>query len=65
MRYLRARSWGHGVLLIGFRSDLARRRDAGSACRGRGGPMFDLLYLIVVLVLFAISVAMIRFFERL
>jgi hypothetical protein len=50
----------------GFRSQLAPPRDARiAACCGRGGPMFDLLYLIVILALFGISIAMIRFFERL
>jgi hypothetical protein len=62
MRYLRARSHGHSVLLIGVRTT----RDARiAACCGRGGPMFDLLYLILILALFGISIAMIRFFERL
>lgn len=30
-----------------------------------GGPMFDLLYLVLTVVLFGISIAMIRFFDRL
>jgi hypothetical protein len=31
----------------------------------RGGPMLDLLYLLLFVALFAISIAMIRFFDRL
>ena len=47
---------------------IARRttRDARITARlRRGGPMFDLLYLLLTVALFAISIAMIRFFDRL
>jgi hypothetical protein len=30
----------------------------------RGGPMFDLFYVVLIAVLFVISIAMIRFFDR-
>ncbi|HET7500061.1 MAG TPA: hypothetical protein VFK02_03635 [Kofleriaceae bacterium] len=30
-----------------------------------GGPMFDLIYLVLIVALFVISIAMIRFFDRL
>lgn len=43
-----------------------RPRDARiTASRGRGAPMFDLLYLLLTVVLFGLSIAMIRFFDRL
>jgi hypothetical protein len=42
---------------------IAPSARAGSGARG--DPMFDLLFLVLLAVLFAISIAMIRFFDRL
>jgi hypothetical protein len=40
-------------------------RDTRATAWFGGDPMFDLLYVILIIVLLAISIAMIRFFERL
>jgi hypothetical protein len=40
-------------------------RAPGAPAGSRGGSMLDLVYLVLVVTLFALSIAMIRFFDRL
>jgi flagellar basal body-associated protein FliL len=44
---------------------VARCALPGAPAGSRGGSMLDLIYLVLVIALFALSIAMIRFFDRL